>query len=109
LFLFFPSLFLSGFIFFLWFVNFLRSKKVQIMDWEKKEIENVSRWMRVKKGVEIKNSWKILNIIWWFKLIFRLLEWCMLSILALIVTSLSTVRIHVHDWDLPVLWTPVEQ
>jgi hypothetical protein len=70
LFLFFPFLFLSGFIFFLWFVNFLRSKKVQIMDWEKKKkkrIENVSRWMRVKKGVEIKNSWKILNIFWWFK------------------------------------------
>jgi hypothetical protein len=37
LFLFFPFLFLSGFIFFLWFVNFLRSKKVQIMDWEKKK------------------------------------------------------------------------
>jgi hypothetical protein len=69
MFLFFPFLFLSGFIFFLWFVNFLRSKKVQIMDWEKKKkrIENVSRWMRVKKGVEIKNSWKILNIFWWFK------------------------------------------
>jgi hypothetical protein len=40
------------------------------------------------------------------KLIFCLLGWCMLSILALIVTSLSTVIIHVHDWDLPVLWTP---